>query len=227
MSERTTDDGWRSKRPRTEEVPNYTPASMPRASYEKAYNDWYASVTDRIVTDVPRTRAGLLGMPTVMENSLREWVAEREAEGFKYGEKDTSGSLMEHLYVNSFRRTLGAGGFCLCEDVFVQLQHLLQEVRVFSEPLPVGHFDKSPLVRHENVVTIAKLIHVACSPYAETEDIHLVWRLFESAWCTDRGTWTCEKSLLAVLKSINHDYDKTVRFAENHDMEPPYNRRLL
>jgi len=231
MSERTTDDGWRSKRPRTEEEePNYTPvtASVSRSWYQTKYDSWYSFVTDSIVTDVPRTKAGLLGMPTVVENSLREWISEREEEGFKYGETDTSGSLMEHLYVNSFRRTLDAGGFFFCEDVFMQLQHLLQEVRVFSEPSPFeSGDDKRPIVRPENVVKIAKLIHVVCSPYADTDDLSVIWRLFESAWCTDRGQWTCEKSLHAVLVRINNEYDKMIRMTEDNDMEPPYNRRLL
>ena len=121
MSERTKDNGWRSKRPRTEvQEPNYAPASMPRASYEKAYNDWYASVTDSIVTDVPRTKAGLLGMPSEVAASLQALCRNRASERFKFGEKQHSRSLMEHLYVNSFARTLDAGGFCLCEDVFLQ-----------------------------------------------------------------------------------------------------------
>ena len=182
------------------------------------------------MTDVPRTKAGLLGMPSEVAASLQALCRNRASERFKFGEKQHSRSLMEHLYVNSFARTLDAGGFCLCEDVFLQLQHLLQEVRMFSEPLPVGHFDKRPIVRHENIVTIAKLIHVVCSPYAKTGDIHLVWRLFESAWCTDDDDvteWTGEDALKSVLISIEARYDAVMLLAQNHDMEPPYNRRLL
>lgn len=227
MSDRTSNDGWRTKRPRTE-PDNFREAPINRKSYEELYDDWHCSVTDSVVTEVPKVVAGVLALPLEVVDSMEMWVKMQGGEMPDYGDADCNRSLMEHLYVSSFKHTSVAGGLNICEDVFCQLHNLMQEVRAKSEPSATQGGSDYLIVRQENVIAIAKLIHVVCSQYAEIEDLDLVWRLFENAWCTTGETDDNRKALESVFEGIEDEYGALCRAHAGVDHKvAPFNRRLL
>ena len=224
MSDRTSNDGWRTKRPRTE-PDNFREAPINRKSYEEMYDDWHCSVTDSVVTEVPKVVAGVLALPSEVVDSMEMWIKIKMS---NYGDADHSRSLMEHLYLASFKHTSLAGGLNICEDVFCQLHNLMQEVRAKSEPSASQGGSDYLIVRQENVIAIAKLIHVVCSQYAEIEDIDLVWRLFENAWCSTGETDDNRKALESVFEDIEVEYGAVCRaHTEGGNKVAPFNRRLL